>query len=55
MSRQNQAMAQAQHGSANDIAGKNTANPISLILSASMLLNWLGEKRNLENFNMTQD
>ena len=47
---QNQAMAQAQHGSANDIAGKNTANPISLILSASMLLNWLGEKRNLENF-----
>ena len=47
---QNQAMAQAQHGSANDIAGKNTANPISLILSASMLLNWLGEKRKLENF-----
>ena len=47
---QDQAMAQAQHGSANDIAGKNTANPISLILSASMLLNWLGEKRKLENF-----
>ena len=47
---QDQAMAQAQHGSATDIAGKNIANPISLILSASMLLNWLGEKRNLENF-----
>jgi 3-isopropylmalate dehydrogenase len=47
---QNQAMAQAQHGSANDIAGKNIANPISLILSASMLLNWLGEKRKLKNF-----
>ncbi|MDC0457796.1 isocitrate/isopropylmalate family dehydrogenase [Alphaproteobacteria bacterium] len=47
---ENQAMAQAQHGSANDIAEKNIANPISLILSASMLLNWLGEKRKLENF-----
>jgi isocitrate/isopropylmalate dehydrogenase len=47
---ENQAMAQAQHGSANDLAGKNIANPISLILSASMLLNWLGEKRKLENF-----
>jgi isocitrate/isopropylmalate dehydrogenase len=47
---QDQAMAKAQHGSATDIAGKNIANPISLILSASMLLNWLGEKRKLENF-----
>ncbi|MDC0093113.1 isocitrate/isopropylmalate family dehydrogenase [Alphaproteobacteria bacterium] len=46
---QNQAMAQAQHGSATDIAEKNIANPISLILSASMLLNWLGEKRKLES------
>ena len=46
---ENQAMAQAQHGSANDIAGKNIANPISLILSTSMLLNWLGDKRKLEN------
>ena len=47
---ENHAMAQAQHGSANDIVGENTANPISLILSASMLLNWLGEKRKLDNF-----
>ena len=46
---ESQAMAQAQHGSANDIAGKNIANPISLILSTSMLLNWLGDKRKLEN------
>ena len=46
---ENQAMAQAQHGSANDIAGENIANPISLILSTSMLLNWLGDKRKLEN------
>ncbi len=37
--------AQAQHGSAPDIAGKGIANPTSLILSASMLLAWLGERR----------
>lgn len=35
------AMAQAQHGSAPDLAGRNTANPVSLILSAAMLLDWL--------------
>ena len=37
--------AQAQHGSAPDIAGKNVANPTSLILSAAMMLIWLGEQR----------
>lgn len=37
--------AQAQHGSAPDIAGKNIANPASMILSAAMMLSWLGEKR----------
>ena len=37
--------AQAQHGSAPDIAGKNQANPTSLILSAAMMLKWLGEQR----------
>jgi isocitrate/isopropylmalate dehydrogenase len=37
--------AQAQHGSAPDIAGKDRANPTSLILSAAMLLEWIGEKR----------
>ncbi|MCD6040441.1 MAG: 3-isopropylmalate dehydrogenase [Burkholderiales bacterium] len=40
--------AQAQHGSAPDIAGQDRANPTSLILSAAMLLEWIGEKRNLE-------
>jgi isocitrate/isopropylmalate dehydrogenase len=35
-------MAQAQHGSAPDIAGQDRANPISLVLSAAMLLQWLG-------------
>jgi len=39
--------AQAQHGLAPDIAGKNAANPTTLILSASMMLSWLGEQRNL--------
>ena len=39
------AVAQAQHGSAPDIAGKNIANPSSLIGSAAMLLAWLGERR----------
>lgn len=38
-------VAQAQHGSAPDIAGKNTANPASLIGSVAMLLAWLGERR----------
>jgi isocitrate/isopropylmalate dehydrogenase len=36
------AMAQAQHGSAPDIAGRGIANPVSLILSAAMLLEHLG-------------
>jgi 3-isopropylmalate dehydrogenase len=36
------AMAQAAHGSAPDIAGRNIANPIAMILSSSMLLDWLG-------------
>jgi 3-isopropylmalate dehydrogenase len=33
--------AQAQHGSAPDIAGQDKANPTSLILSAAMLFEWL--------------
>jgi 3-isopropylmalate dehydrogenase len=37
-------VAQAQHGSAPDIAGRNIANPASLILSAAMLLRWLGQR-----------
>jgi 3-isopropylmalate dehydrogenase len=38
-------VAQAQHGSAPDIAGKDRANPTSLILSAAMLLEWIGARR----------
>jgi 3-isopropylmalate dehydrogenase len=37
-------VAQAQHGSAPDIAGKGLANPTSLILSAVGLLSWRGRK-----------
>ena len=40
------AMAQAQHGAAPDIAGRDVANPASLIGSAAMLLDWLGRRRN---------
>jgi 3-isopropylmalate dehydrogenase len=43
------AVAQAQHGSAPDIAGRNVANPSSLIGSAAMLLAWLGERRGDKN------
>ncbi|MDC1260598.1 isocitrate/isopropylmalate family dehydrogenase [Pseudomonadota bacterium] len=49
------AMAQAQHGSAPDIAGQNIANPISLILSTSMLLNWIGKRKNLNNLILASD
>src|SRR3546814_15372310 len=38
-------VAQAQHGSAPDIAGQGNANPTSLILSAAMLPDWLGRTR----------
>jgi isocitrate/isopropylmalate dehydrogenase len=41
-------MAQAQHGSAPDIAGKDEANPASLVLSAGMLLGWLGRRHGEE-------
>lgn len=37
-------MAQASHGSAPDIAGRDLANPIAMIGSAGMLLNWLGAR-----------
>ena len=38
------AMAQAAHGSAPDIAGQDVANPVSLILSAALLLASHGER-----------
>jgi isocitrate/isopropylmalate dehydrogenase len=44
------AVAQAQHGSAPDIAGRDLANPVSLIESAAMLLAWLEERGRGEKF-----
>jgi len=44
------AMAQAAHGSAPDIAGRNIANPFSLILSAGLLLSWFGQKTGRQDF-----
>ncbi len=37
-----QAMAQAAHGSAPDIAGRGIANPVGMLVSAAMLMSWLG-------------
>jgi isocitrate/isopropylmalate dehydrogenase len=42
-----QAMAQATHGSAPDIAGQNIANPYAMIMSGKMLFEWLGHQRGL--------
>jgi isocitrate dehydrogenase (NAD+) len=38
------AIFEAVHGSAPDIAGKNLANPVALILSSTLMLEHLGEK-----------
>ena len=38
-------MAQATHGSAPDIAGKNIANPYAMVMSGQMLLSWLANKK----------
>jgi 3-isopropylmalate dehydrogenase len=37
------------HGCAPDIAGKNIANPTSLVLSATMMLDWLSQKKQDQN------
>jgi isocitrate/isopropylmalate dehydrogenase len=38
-------VANAGHGSAPDIAGRNIANPAGLMLSCAMLLEWLAERK----------
>jgi 3-isopropylmalate dehydrogenase len=40
------ALFQPSHGTAPQLAGKNLANPLATILSAGLMLNWLGEKHN---------
>lgn len=42
---ENIAIFEAVHGSAPDIAGKNIANPVALILSGANLLDYLGEPK----------
>jgi isocitrate dehydrogenase (NAD+) len=43
------ALFEPAHGSAPDIAGKYLANPIAAILSAAMMVGWLGEKKKAED------
>tara|TARA_R110002072_G_scaffold10726_19_gene49682 strand:- start:941 stop:2002 length:1062 start_codon:yes stop_codon:yes gene_type:complete len=38
------AIAQASHGAAPDIAGRDSANPAALISSTAMLLDWIGRR-----------
>jgi len=45
------AVANAGHGSAPDIAGKDIANPVGLILSCAMLLDWLGNRHGRRDLN----
>jgi len=49
------AMAQASHGSAPDIAGRDVANPSSLILSAAMLFDWLGRRNGVPDLRSAAD
>jgi 3-isopropylmalate dehydrogenase len=35
---------QPSHGTAPQLAGKDVANPLAMILSAAMMLDWLGER-----------
>jgi len=42
------AVFQPCHGSAPDIAGQGIANPMAMILSAAMMLDWLGERHGVD-------
>ena len=41
-------MFQPCHGSAPDIAGQGIANPFAMILSAAMMLDWLGLRHGID-------
>ena len=43
----NHGLFQPAHGSAPDIAGQDKANPTATILSAAMMLDWLGERHGI--------
>ena len=38
------ALFQPSHGTAPSLAGKDLANPLAMILSGAMMLDWLGER-----------
>ena len=40
------ALFQPSHGTAPQLAGKNVANPMATVLSAAMMLDWLGDRNN---------
>jgi 3-isopropylmalate dehydrogenase len=42
------AVFQPSHGTAPDIAGKGVANPTAMLLSAALMLDWLGDKHGVE-------
>jgi 3-isopropylmalate dehydrogenase len=51
----NFALFEPVHGAAFDIAGKDIANPTSILLSTKMMLEWLADKYNdLDAFNIGQ-
>lgn len=50
-----QAVFQPCHGSAPDIAGQGKANPYAMILSAAMMLDWLGLKHDIPQMLMDAD
>jgi 3-isopropylmalate dehydrogenase len=41
-------MFQPAHGSAPDIAGQDKANPTAMVLSAAMMLDWLGHRHSID-------
>jgi isocitrate dehydrogenase (NAD+) len=47
---ENGAVFEAVHGSAPDIAGKGIANPLALVMSGVMMLNWLSATRHAPHF-----
>jgi 3-isopropylmalate dehydrogenase len=49
------AVFQPSHGSAPDIAGKGIANPVATILSAAMMLEWLGHPETLRGGRLIRD
>lgn len=49
------AVFQPSHGTAPDIAGKGIANPVAMILSAAMMLEWLGHEQTVIGARMIED